>query len=165
MVRSFNRLASYNRDHIPNVATIIAPLIDLKKKSKPNLVDWNECHEQAYSTLKSLLSSGPVLQMPAFEKRFILQVDASDVGLGSALMQEHDGELLPVAFASKTLLTREKAYSVIEKECLALVYAVQRFNQDLHGREFTLQTDQLPLICMNRNRVANDRIMRWSLLL
>jgi hypothetical protein len=165
LVRSFNGLASYYRDHIPNFATIIAPLTDLTKKNKPNLVEWNECHEQAYSTLKSLLSSEPVLQMPDFEKRFILQVDASDVGLGSALMQEHDGELLPVAFASKKLLPREKAYSVIEKECLAVVYAVQKFNQYLYGREFTLQTDHLPLICMNRNRVANDRIMRWSLLL
>ena len=42
-------------------------------------------------------------------------------------MQDHDGELLPVAFASKKLLPREKAYSVIEKECLAVVYAVQKF--------------------------------------
>ena len=63
--------------------------------------------------------------MPHFEKRFILQVDKSDVGLGYALMREHDGELLPVAFASKTLLPRVKAYSVIDNECLAVVYAVQ----------------------------------------
>jgi len=80
-------------------------------------------------------------------------------------MEEHDGELLPVPFASKQLFPGEKTYSVIEKECLAVVYAIQTFNQYLYDREFTLLTDHLPLIFINRNCVANDRIMRWSLLL
>jgi len=62
LVRSFNGLASYYRDHIPNFSTTIASLTNLTKKSKPNLVEWNECHEQAYLTLKYLLRSEPVLQ-------------------------------------------------------------------------------------------------------
>jgi len=157
LVRSFYVLASYYRDHIPNFATIIAPLIGLTKKSKPNLVEWNECHEQVYSTLKYLLSSEQVLQMPNFEKRFILQVDASDAPLCKHMMVN--------CCLLRTLLPREKAYSIIEKVCLAVLYAVQMFNQYLYGRVFTVQTNHLRLICMNRNRVANDRIMRWPLLL
>ena len=52
----------------------------------------------------------------------------------------------------------------MEKECLTVVYAVQKFYEYLYGREFILQTDHQPLVCMNHNKIANHRIMRWSLL-
>ncbi len=165
LVQSFNGLASYYRDHIPNFASIISPLTELTKKGKPNVVNWSDECEHAFVTLKEMLTSTPVLQLPDFDKSFVLQVDASDVGIGSALLQDHNGVLLPVAFASRKLLPRERAYAVIEKECLAVVHAVQKFDQYLYGRVFLLQTDHLPLVCMNRNRIANDRIMRWALLL
>ena len=63
LVRSFNGLASYYRDYIPNFATIIAPLTDLTKKGKSNQVEWDDIHENAYTTLKRVLSSEQVLQM------------------------------------------------------------------------------------------------------
>ena len=53
--------------------------------------------------------------------------DASDLGIGAVLLQEHSGVLFPVAYASKKLLAREKAYSIMEKECLAIVWAVRKF--------------------------------------
>ena len=53
----------------------------------------------------------------------------------------------------------------MEKECLAVVYAMEKFDEYVYGREFVLQTDHQPLVCLNHSRVANDRIMRWSLLL
>ena len=81
------------------------------------------------------------------------------------MLQEHGSDLLPVAYANRKLLPRERSYAVIKKECVALVYAVQKFDRYLNGRVFILQTDHLPLVCMNRNRIANDRIMRWALLL
>ncbi|KAK3802285.1 hypothetical protein RRG08_029014 [Elysia crispata] len=66
-----------------------------------------------------------VLQLPNFEKQFIVAVDASDTGLGAILMQEHEGEKRPVSYLSRKLLPREQNYSVVEKECLALVWAVK----------------------------------------
>ena len=63
------------------------------------------------------------------DKPYILQTDASELGLGDVLSQlEESGEEHPVAFASRKLLPREKNYSVIEKECLAIVWALQAFH-------------------------------------
>ena len=165
MVKSFIGLASYYGNYIPNFSSISAPLTDLTKKGKPNIVDWQPEHEAAFTKLKQLLTSKPVLQLPDLSKMFYVQVDASGAGIGAALLQEHDGQLLPVAYASRKLLPRESLYATVEKECLAVIFAVQKFKEYLYGRTFVLQTDHQPLVCMNRNKVANDRIMRWSMIL
>ena len=161
-VRSFNGLVGYYRDHI---ADIIYPLTELTKKGKPNTVQWGPEQEHAFNTLKRKLISRPILQLPDFSKSFIIQVDASGYGVGAALLQRYQGQLLPVAFASRRLLPREQAYATIEKECLAVVFAVKKFKQYIYGKEFILQTDHQPLSYIDHNRVNNDRIMRWSLLL
>ncbi len=93
-----------------------------------------------------------------------MQTDASNNGVGAMLSQEFDGELLPVAYASKKLLPREKAYSVIECEGLAIVWGVHKFQTYLYGREFVLQTDHQPLT-VNSSKVSNSRVMRWALFL
>jgi hypothetical protein len=141
------------------------PLTDLTKKGQPNLVVWTEECEKAFVKLKELLTSEPILQLPDLEKPFVIQVDASDNAVGAVLLQDSAIQLLPVAYASKKLTTAEQRYPIIEKECLAIVFAVHKFNKYVYGRHFTLQTDHSPLVAMRRNRIANDRIMRWSLLL
>ena len=98
-------------------------------------------------------------------KPFILQTDASDTGVGAVLLQQHEDGLFPVAYASKKLLDRERRYSVIERECLAVVFAVKKFEKYLHGKEFKLQTDHQPLAYIQRSQVDNNRIMRWALFL
>lgn len=81
-----------------------------------------------------MLSAAPILHLPDVEKPFILRTDASDTGVGAVLMQEDEGKKFPVAYASKKLLPREKNYSTIEKECLGVVWAVQKFEPYLYGR-------------------------------
>ena len=164
-LRSFVGLTNYYRKHIPNFSQIAVPLTDLTKKSKPNVIQWGDEQEAAFMKLKTMLISKPILQMPDWKRSFLVQVDASDMGLGAVLLQEHDGDLLPVAFASRKLLPREVAYSIVEKECLAVVWAIQKFKMYLYGREFKLQTDHQALVSMNRGKVANDRVTRWSLVL
>ena len=95
----------------------------------------------------------------------MLRTDASDVGIGAVLLQEHEGELFPVSYASRKLLPRERNYSVIERECLGLVWAVQKFYVYLYGKEFILQTDHEPLVYLNKAKLLNSRIMRWALVL
>ena len=56
-------------------------------------------------------------------------------------------------------------YSVIEKECLSIIWAIQKFESYLYGREFLLETDHQPLVYLNRAKVANARLMRWALAL
>ena len=86
------------------------------------------------------------MRLPDFEKQFILRTDAYNSGIGAILLQEESGVKHPVAFASRKLLTRESHYSTIEKECLAIVWAIQKFQNFLYGKEFILETDHQPLL-------------------
>ncbi len=164
-VRAFLGLAGFYRKFIPNFAEIAVPLTDLTKKGQPNKVEWGDAQENALKSLKQALTSDPILKLPELDKPFILRTDASDVGLGAVLLQEHEGSTLPVAYASKKLLAREQNYSVVERECLAIVWGVGKFHKYLFGREFLLETDHQPLIYLNKAKVANSRLMRWALLL
>ena len=71
-------LAGYYRDVIPNFAAVAAPLTDLTQKGQPSKVEWGDAQEKAYQTIKILLTSDPILQLPDPEKTFILRTDASD---------------------------------------------------------------------------------------
>ena len=122
-------------------------------------------HKKAYNTLKAEIASSPILRLPDNTKPFTLRTDASDKGLGAVLLQEHDGKLLPVSYASKKLTEREKKYSTIERECLAVVWAVRKFLIYLYGVEFTLQTDHQPLVYLKTAKFLNDRVMRWAMFL
>ena len=126
---------------------------------------WEGAQELAFTNLKKALVNDPILKLPDLSKEFILQCDASEVGVGASLLQEHGGTLFPVAYASKKFLARERKYSTIEKECLSLVFGVKKFEVYLYGKPFTLQTDHQPLIYLNTAKVSNDRIMRWALFL
>ena len=164
-VRSFLGLTGYYREYIPHYSTIASPLTDLTKKGEPKKVRWQEPQEKAYTSLKTMLTSAPILRLPDVHKPFVLRTDASDVGLGAVLMQAYEGKLFPVSYASRKLLDREKNYSAIEKECLAVVWAIKKYLQYLYGVEFTLQTDHQPLVYINQAKFENSRVMRWAMYL
>ena len=164
-VRSFLGLTGFYRGYIDKYAEIAEPLTDLTKKKSPNVIKWGETQEKAFSILKWLLVAEPILRLPDMTKPFLLRTDASDAGIGAVLLQQHEGKLFPVAYASKKLLPRERNYSIMEKECLAVVWAVKRFNVYLYGAPFVLQTDHQPLAYLNRAKFTNGRITRWALFL
>ena len=163
-IRSFLGLIGYYRKFVPNFAAVACPLSDLTKKGVPNKIEWREEHERSFQTLKSLLLFSPILRLPDFEKDFFLRTDASDYGIGGVLLQEHERKF-PIAYASRKLSDRERGYSVIEKECLAIVWAVRKFQAYLYGRSFVLETDHQPLVYLNRSKVSNGRLMRWAIFL
>ena len=164
-VKSFLGLLGYYRKFVPHFATTAAPLTDCTKKGEPNVIRWGESQEQAFRTLKKKLVTSPILQLPDLNKEFTLRTDASDTGVGSILLQEVAGEKFPVAYASKKFNKHQMRYSVMEKECLAVVWAVLKFEPYLYGKEFVIETDHQPLTCIRRSKVANNRIMRWALAL
>ncbi|XP_071105112.1 uncharacterized protein [Haliotis cracherodii] len=149
-VRALLGLTGYYRKFIPNYAAIAVPLTDLTKKGKSNKVVWTESQELAFTTLKTHMSSFPILKLPDLEKTFLVRSDASDVGIGAVLLQEQEGERFPIMYVSRKLAERERAYSTIEKECLAIVWAIQKLERYLYGREFILETDHQPLVWMTK---------------
>lgn len=164
-LRSFLGLSGYYRRYIPHYSTIAAPLTDLVKKRQPNQLVWEDEHERAFKQLTRGLSTQPVLALPNIENEFILRTDASNKGLGAVLLQEQDGVKRPIAYASRKLLPREQRYSVIEKECLGLVWGIQKFSCYLYGKPFILETDHKPLAFLRSANSVNGRIMRWALVL
>ena len=110
--------------------------------------------------MKDLLSQVPVLCYPSLTRDFELQTDASAVGLGAVL--EQDGHV--VAYASRSLTQAERQYSVIERECLAVLYAVKQFRHYLLGRAFVLHTDHQPLKWLSAQKMEG-RLCRWALAL
>lgn len=96
--------------------------------------------------LKDWLCQEPVVLHPDFGKKFILQTDASDVGLGVVLSQEVEREEHLVLYISRKLFPQEVAYLVIEKEGLAVKLAVNALTYCLLGNPFSLVTDHTPLL-------------------
>ena len=164
-VRALLGLTGFYREYIPHYSDVVLHLTMLTGKGMPDKVKWGEDQETAFQKLKQCLSQPPVLRLPDFNRLFILKVDASETGLGAALMQNFDGGEFPVAYASRKLLPRERNYATIEKECLAIIWAVKKFEFYLYGRVFEIHTDHQPLTFLNTKKMVNKRVMRWALAL
>ena len=164
-VRSFLGAVNYYRKFIPNCAEVMKPLTDLTRKNAKIVVDWTTELEQAFQALKKALSEAPILKLPDIDAEFTVRTDASNVSIGCVLMQTHEGILHPVAYASRKLSDRERKYSVEERECLAMVWGVQKFNRYLYGREFLMETDHCGLQYLKTGNIRNARVMRWYLAL
>ena len=105
---------------------------------------------------------------PDFDKCFKLAVDASDVGIGAVLLQEdNNGIDHPVCYFSKKFNKHQKNYSTIEKECLALILAIQQFEVYLTSSTspIVVFSDHNPLSFLHKLKNKNQRLLRWSLLL
>ena len=137
----------------------------MTKKGAPCKVVWSPLADLAFKSLISALCKRPNSRLPDFDRDFTLRTDASEFGLGAVLLQEHEGVKLPVSYASRKLSAREMGYSVIEKECLGIVWGIQKFESYLYGREFMLETDHQPLVYLNRSKTANAQLMRLALAL
>ena len=166
-LRFFLGLVGYYRRFIPRFSELASPLTDLLRKNKSvDPTQWSEEQDESFRALKHVLCSGPVLQCPDFEKSFTLQTDASDHGLGAVLSQEDaEGLLRPVVFISRKLRPGEMHYATIEKECLAIKWALEALQYYLLGRVFTLLTDHAPLVWLSQNKDSNARVLRWFLAL
>ena len=157
-VKSFLGLVSYYQKFINNFSTV-----DLTSNRLPHHMRWTKEAETAFQTLKQALCEEPVLVSPDFTRPFVLQTDASGTGLGAVLAQVIEGDEHPVTFVSRKLLKHERNYSMVEKECLAIKWAVHHLRYYLWGREFLLVTDHAPLKWMATNKDKNARVTRWFL--
>ena len=162
----FLAMAGYYRSFCLNFSDIAAPLTNLLSK-KVKFV-WTDDCQLAFDKVKLLLQKSPVLKSPDYEKPFKLIIDSSDVGTGSVLVQEaSDGLDHPVSYFSKKFLKYQKNYSVVEKETLGLVLALEHFDVYLGSTPFKIKvyTDHNPLTFLKTMKNKNQRLVRWSLAL
>lgn len=160
-VRQFLGIASWFRRFIPNFSTIAAPLTTLLRK-KHTFV-WSLDQEGAFRTIKEKLVSAPVLCCPDFSRPFVIQTDASDYGIGAVLTQEYpDGEHV-ISYISRSLNRAERNYSTTQKECLAVIWAVEKFRGYVEGYRFTVITDHHSLVWLQNLQNPTGKLCRWAL--
>ena len=162
LVKKFLGMTSYYRRFVPNYASIVKPLTQLTKtRGQAKVFRWNEEAQRAFEDLKKALLTEPILRLPDFDRQFVVYTDASDYGLGAVLAQNFaDGEAV-VSYASRQLSSSERNYSTIQKECLAIVWALQYFHHYLFGRTFVIVTDHRPLKWLQTMKPKSAQMERW----
>ena len=162
----FLGMAGYYRKFCQNFSLLVEPLTNLLCKRAKFV--WDERCQIAFTKLKAILTSSPVLSAPNFKVPFKLQIDASDIGAGGVLLQEdNNGVDHPVCYFSKKFNKHQKNYSTIEKECLALILALQHFEVYVtsSSEPIVVFSDHNPLKFIHKMKNQNQRLLRWSLIL
>jgi hypothetical protein len=158
-IKRFVRLCSWYRRFIADFSTLIASINELLKgRQKRQKIHWSAAADTSFDKIKEALSSAPVLISPDFTKPFVVQCDASDVGIGGVLTQEIQGEEKIVCFASRTLNRAERNYSVTERECLAVIFCVEKFRPYMERTKFTVITDHHSLLYLFRMKTPHWQV-------
>uniref|UniRef100_A0A3P9I2H4 Reverse transcriptase domain-containing protein n=1 Tax=Oryzias latipes TaxID=8090 RepID=A0A3P9I2H4_ORYLA len=164
-LQQFLGFANFYRRFIRNYSSIAAPLTRLT--STHQRFQWTQEAQQAFDRLKKLFVTAPILIQPDPSRQFIVEVDASDSGVGAVLSQKEltSGKLKPCAFFSKKLSTAEQNYDVGNRELLAIKLALEEWRHWLEGAEhpFIVWTDHKNLAYLRTAKRLNSRQARWCL--
>lgn len=160
-IKSFLGLIGYYRKFIKDFAKITRPFTACLKKGRKIIID--DEYIRCFETCKKILTNAPLLQFPDFSKPFVLTTDASNFAIGAVLSQGPIGSDKPIAYASRTLSDTESRYSTIEKELLAVIWAVKHFRPYLYGNKFKIYTDHRPLAWLYSLKEPNCKLTRWRL--
>lgn len=158
-LRSFLGTASYYRRFVRDFATIAAPLHKLTEKHTK--WEWTKEQQDAFEVLKGAVSSAPVLKFPVKGAPYILDTDASNVGIGAVLSQVVDGKEMVLGYASRTLSKQERGYCVTRRELLAVVNYCKHFRPYLYGQPFTIRTDHSSLKWLLSFKEPEGQKARW----
>ena len=159
-VKQLVAMGSYYRRYVKKFAAMVRPMVELTKKK--NRFIWSEECEAAFTSLKKALVSSDIMGYPLNDAgSFVLDVDASDQGIGAVLQQIQDGRERVIAYASRSLNKAEKNYCITEKELLAVRFFIEYFRQYLLGRRFVVRSDHQSLIWLFRLKEPRGKIARW----
>lgn len=164
-LQRFLGFANFYRRFIKDVSRVAAPLSKLTSTLSP--FSWSPEADSAFLQLKTLFPSAPVLIQPDSSRQFIVEVDASDTGVGAVLSQrvEPHHKLHPCAFFSSGVSPAERNYDVGNRELLAVKLALEECRHWLEGAEqpFVVWTDHKNLAYIQSAKRLNSRQARWAL--
>ena len=155
-MRSFLGLVNYLNRFSPCLAELSEPLRQICRQNMEFELTESVC--VAFSRTKEEISKNVTLPYFNPNSSTTLQTDASKKGLGAVLLQNSK----PVMFTSRALTGSERNYQNLERECLATIWGMEKFHYFLYGKEFTLETDQKPLVLIYRKHMVeiSPRIQR-----
>lgn len=157
-VRRFLGVVGYYRRYVKNFANIARPLTDLLKTDTAEEFKWTTECDSSFQKLRQELANAPTLRYPNIDEPFTLRCDASGVAIGAVL--EQDG--IPLAFISRVLTDSERLFPITEKECLAIVWATEYFEDYLLSAQFTVITDHKALEWLDKQGFAG-RVGTWKM--
>uniref|UniRef100_A0A674PJ94 Uncharacterized protein n=1 Tax=Takifugu rubripes TaxID=31033 RepID=A0A674PJ94_TAKRU len=164
-LQRFLGFANFYRRFIRGYSTVAAPLTSLTSSKVP--FRWSQAAEEAFQNLKARFTSAPILLVPDPERHFVVEVDASDVGIGAVLSQRSadDQKMHPCAFFSQRLSPAEQNYDIGNRELLAVKLALEEWHHWLEGTKlpFLVWTDHKNLEYIRSAKRLNSRQARWSL--
>ena len=164
-LRRFLGMTNQLMKFCPRLAEKTKPLRDLLKAN--NDWTWGKAQSDAFRDLKTELASDRVLALYSPDRETVVTADASSFGLGAVLMQRQpNGEMRPVAYASRSMTNTECRYAQIEKEALATTWALEHWSDLLVGMKFGIETDHKPLVPLFTTKLIDElpvRIQRFRM--
>ena len=161
-IRSFLGHAGFYRRFIKDFSAIARPLCTLLAKDVP--FTWSQACDTAFTKLKNMLVSPPIMRSPNWDLPFEIMCDASDYAIGAVLGQREDKKDFVIYYASKTLDSAQANYTTTEKEFLVVVFALEKFRSYIVGSPVTLFTDHAALKYLLSKQDTKPRLTRWILL-
>ncbi|GFV22995.1 retrovirus-related Pol polyprotein from transposon 17.6 [Trichonephila clavipes] len=147
--------------HVSSFCYLAEPLLSLLKSGVE--FHWGPEEVEAFKSLKKALTSDPVLGMYDERASTEIHTDTSGYGIGAVLVQIQNNVEKVIAYASRTLTKAEKNYSTTERECLAIVWATNKFRPYIFGKHFTVVTDHHSLCWLMNLKDPSGRLARWAL--
>lgn len=159
--KRFTAFTNYYRRFIKNYAVIARPLNLLTRKNTE--FKWTKECDASFNHLINAIISPPILQYPDYTSEFIITVDACHTGCGAVLSQMKGTDDLPIHYISRSFINGELHKDIVEKEMLAIHFAVKTFQPYVFGRHFTVRSDHRPLISLYKLKNPTGKVARLKL--
>lgn len=162
-LRGFLGLVNYFKRIIPDISQKTLTFMELLRKGVR--WNWNQEREKAFIELKNIFQENLRIYHPRYDLPFLLRTDASMDKFAGVLLQQFEGNEVPIYFVSRITKKYEKNYNATELELASIIFCITKLRFYLLGAKFYIETDHAALTTIMNNRYANNRIHRWLLLL
>lgn len=160
-IRSFLGFTGWHRKFVKGYAELSAPLVNLARKNVK--FEWKPEHQKAFEAIREALVKSNILCNPNYSLPFHIDSTSSSVGTSAVLYQMVDGNRHIIAYMSTKLNELQKKYHPVEKECFALIVALEKFRHYIEGNKIIVTTDQCSLNWLRNCTDPTGRLARWAL--